>query len=85
MGMDRYIATGSAHACQACHAPGHAPEPDVVQTLLDAAARYRPEFAAYLRLSVTTGARRGELCALRWTDIDLDGGEAVIAAVDRAR
>ncbi|MGZ3247989.1 MAG: site-specific integrase, partial [Croceibacterium sp.] len=25
-------------------------------------------------LALTTGARRGELCALRWQDIDLDGG-----------
>jgi integrase len=57
----------------------HAPEPDVVQTLIVAAALHRADFAAYLRLSVTTGARRGELCALRWSDIDLDARETVIA------
>jgi integrase len=28
----------------------------------------------YLWLAAVTGARRGELCALRWSDIDLDGG-----------
>jgi integrase len=28
--------------------------------------------ATFVRLSATTGRRRGELCALRWTDIDLD-------------
>jgi integrase len=30
-------------------------------------------------MAVTTGARRGELCALRWSDVDLDLGEIVIA------
>ena len=25
------------------------------------------------------GARRGELCALRWSDVDLDQGEVLIA------
>lgn len=33
-------------------------------------------------LAVTTGARRGELCGLRWDDIDLDAGQL---AVRRAR
>jgi integrase len=32
----------------------------------------------YLRLAVATGARRGELCGLRWTDVDLDAGEVRI-------
>jgi integrase len=35
--------------------------------------------ACFLLLAATTGARRGELCALRWTDIDFDLGTAVIA------
>lgn len=30
-----------------------------------------PEFGAFVRLAVATGARRGELAALRWTDLDL--------------
>jgi integrase len=33
-----------------------------------------PEMAAFLRLAAATGAQRGELCALRWTDVDLDAG-----------
>ncbi len=49
-----------------------------MQRLLVAAA-HSPEFAAYMRMAVTTGARRGELCALRWSDIDLDLGEILIA------
>lgn len=33
------------------------------------------QYRLYLRLSANTGARRGELVALRWSDIDLDTGE----------
>lgn len=31
-------------------------------------------FALFLTLAATTGARRGELLALRWSDVDLAGG-----------
>ena len=34
--------------------------------------------AVWLRLNAVTGARRGELCALRWSDIDLSKGEVLI-------
>lgn len=39
-----------------------------------------PTFAAYLRLAVVTGARRGELCALRWADV-ADGAVIIDQAV----
>lgn len=45
--------------------------PDVVR-LLDAAGF---TLQLYLRISAVTGARRGQMCALRWSDIDLDDGE----------
>lgn len=32
-----------------------------------------PDFRAYVWLAATTGARRGELCALQWADIDVAG------------
>src|SRR5438105_4888326 len=35
--------------------------------------------AVYLRLAAVTGARRGELCALKWSDVDLADGEVLIA------
>jgi integrase len=56
-----------------------APEPEEVWVLLEKAEAEDPAFAAFLRLAVVTGARRGELCALRWTDVDLDGGSVWIA------
>jgi integrase len=46
------------------------------QTLLAALEGTRAELAAYLAL--TTGARLGELLALRWSDIDLEAGVARI-------
>jgi len=32
----------------------------------------------FLRISATTGARRGEVCALQWQDIDLDKSAVII-------
>jgi integrase len=47
--------------------------------LLKAAAAEDPELGLFLRLAVVLGARRGELCALRWSEVDLDQGEILIA------
>jgi integrase len=46
--------------------------PDVSQVveLLQAAKELDPELGHFLHLAATTGARRGELCALRWSNID---------------
>jgi integrase len=38
--------------------------------LLEAADEYDPDFGAILRVLVATGARRGEVCGLRWSDLD---------------
>jgi integrase len=59
--------------------PVQAPTPEDVARLLAAAQAEDPEFALYLRLAAVTGARRGELCALRWDDLDLEGGQVVVA------
>jgi integrase len=37
-----------------------------------------PVFAVVLRVGAATGARRGELCGLRWSDLDFDAGTLVI-------
>jgi integrase len=41
--------------------------------LLDFAKQCDPELHCWLQVAVATGARRGEVCALRWSDIDLGG------------
>ena len=48
--------------------------------LIRAAEEANPRFAMLLKLGVLTGARRGELCALRWRDIDLENGVIRIRA-----
>jgi integrase len=59
--------------------PVSPPDPSQVLDLIDEAQKLDPDMACFLLLAATTGARRGELCALRWTDIDLDLGTALIA------
>lgn len=49
-----------------------APEPEVVRRLIEEAAKKDRMLATFLRLGSATGARRGELCALRWSDLRLD-------------
>ncbi|MGH3613319.1 MAG: tyrosine-type recombinase/integrase [Pseudonocardia sp.] len=39
-----------------------------------AAASRDPDWGALVWLTMTTGARRGELCALRWSHVDLNAG-----------
>jgi integrase len=54
------------------------PTPAEVLRLLDAAHDEDPEFGVYLWVLAATGCRRGEACALRWIDIDLERGEVAI-------
>jgi integrase len=71
----------AAHASppRAKRPPIQPPTPEQVAVLLAAAAEDDPEFALLLRLAAVTGARRGEICALRWPDLDLKAGEMVVA------
>ena len=50
------------------------PSLDVVRDVIEAAERRDPRLAPLLMLAALTGMRRGELCALRWSDVDLDAG-----------
>lgn len=55
------------------------PTPEEVgQIVARAAAGRYPEFAVMLHLAVITGARRGELCGLRWSDLDDKRAELLI-------
>jgi len=47
------------------------PSPAALRALLDAADGHDPALAAFVHLAAATGARRSELIALRWSDVDL--------------
>jgi integrase len=55
------------------------PDPKGVIRLIEGAREHDADFGCFLRLAATTGARRGELCALRWSDLNLDTGNVTIA------
>jgi len=55
----------------------NAPAPGVVARLIQAAGETNPDHQVFLELAANTGARRGELCALRWSDIERDRGELI--------
>ena len=55
------------------------PSPEEVARLVERAASSRyPELATLIHLAVITGARRGELCGLRWSDVDTKRAELLI-------
>jgi integrase len=49
-----------------------APEATEVAALLRACAEEDPRVAAFVRVVTATGVRRGEACALRWSDVDFE-------------
>ena len=55
-----------------------APSVDEVRAILTAAERRDFRLAALLVLSALTGMRRGEMCGLRWSDIDFDQSQLTV-------
>lgn len=55
------------------------PEPDGVLRLIAEAEHADPDLACFLLLAATTGARRGELCAIRWSDLNMKTGALTIS------
>jgi integrase len=53
---------------------------DVVRLIDAAASSASPDLAVALRALVATGMRRGEVCGLRWRDIDLEAATLRIEA-----
>ena len=54
------------------------PNPVDVARLIALANETNPSLGCFLRLAATSGARRGELCALRWKHVDLDGAVLLV-------
>jgi integrase len=48
------------------------PTPEELAKLLDFAQREAPDFYVYMRVAASVGARRGELCGLRWSELSKD-------------
>ena len=57
----------------------HPPTRDQLQQLLAACASTHEDLGSLIFVAATSGARRGELCGLRWSDLDLDVGTMTIA------
>lgn len=51
-----------------------APTPEEIKLLIERAEEKDPELATLLLVAATTGCRRGELCGLRWSDVDCERG-----------
>ncbi len=47
------------------------PDPDELTSFFKAVEEDDADLAMFVWLAASTGARRGELCALRWSDVDL--------------
>ena len=64
--------------------PPAAPKPNPQPPSAEDAARIiteawrDPDWGAFLWVAMTTGARRGELCAIRWSSVNLDEGRETI-------
>ena len=50
-----------------------------LKRLLEACANDHMDLGSLIYVAATTGARRGELCGLRWSDVDLDLATVTIA------
>ena len=56
------------------------PEPRQIAQLIQRAACTDPPFGRFLHVATATGARRGELCALRWRHLDTASAALVVEA-----
>ncbi len=55
------------------------PTPGELARILAECERANPELGSLIYVAVTTGCRRGEVCGLRWGDIDVDAATVVVA------
>lgn len=77
-----WIRTNPAHNAQVPRTPPpeiRPPAPRDLVRLFELAGVYDADFATFIVLAAMTGARRSELLALRWSDIDYKGGRITFA------
>ena len=53
-------------------------EIDEARVFLKAAHEAGPQPAAFYRLALESGARKGELCAFKWSDLDIEAGKLTV-------
>ena len=58
--------------------PVRSPTVDEVRAIITAAEKLDLRYAVALRVVAASGMRRGEACALRWSDIDWDASSLVV-------
>jgi integrase len=56
------------------HPDPQPPSAEEAGRLIEEAWSGDPDWGTFVWVAMTTGGRRGELCALRWSDVDLDHG-----------
>jgi integrase len=61
------------------HQTKQVPTPEMVQRLIRGAEQEDPDMAVRISLGAITGARRGELCGLKWGDVDFEGRTLTIS------
>jgi integrase len=76
--VDRNVAN-LARPPAARHKAVTAPPPERVRALIEQASVSRsPELATIITLAALTGLRRGELCGLRWSDLDRPNSQVTV-------
>lgn len=78
-----WVATNVGRDARPPKQRGSDPKPvpiDMARAMLERAAEVNPTLATTMVLAADTGARRGELCALRWIKLDADAGTLRIDA-----
>lgn len=78
-GWVKYNVAERAKPPRVAHRRVQAPSVGVVQKVIEEAEKRDPKLAPLLMLAALTGMRRGELCALRWTDVDLELGTLAVS------
>jgi integrase len=75
-----------ARAPQDRKRPDVVPSPEMLRQILDAAKADDEQTLVWLTLAIVTGARRAEVLALRWRDVDLDKRQVSInGSIDNSR